>query len=252
MRDYLREKKAKAREKALLKRIGEAIRDYGMIKKGDRICVAVSGGEDSLSLLKILSSETIKKSFDCTVMALHIETDFHCKSCTHKEKLADIFEKWNVPYEFGYAEVVGSAGGKKVNCFWCSWNKRKSIFQICDKLNINKIAFGHHKDDVVETMLLNLFFNGEISTMNPKQDLFNGKISIIRPLCYIEKKDITAYAKLAGIEAKVCKCPFGDNSKRKYVRGIIEAAAKESKSVKSNIFRAPSRIREEYLGKVLK
>ena len=138
----------------------------------------------------------------------------------------------------------------KVNCFWCSWNKRKALFRTAERFNCNKIAFGHHKDDIIETVLLNLFFNGEISTMNPKQDMFKGKITIIRPLCYTEKKEIKAFAKVAGIPQQICACPYGDFSRRKFVREIISKASGSFRVVKTNIFRAPSRDKEGYLGEV--
>lgn len=241
----------KQKEKFLQKKIGQAIRDYDMINKGDKICVAVSGGQDSLTLLKMLSLKTIAVSLDYSLIAVHIETDYKCKGCMHKETLKDIFEKWNIPYHFGNASVLMKNKKEKVNCFWCSWNKRKAIFETAAKFNCNKIAFGHHKDDVIETVLLNLFFNGEISTMNPKQEMFGGKLFIIRPLCYLEKKEITSYAKVNALPSQLCACPNADHSKRKFVRDIIENAAKTSRMIKTNIFRAPSRVKEGYLGKVL-
>lgn len=239
----------KQKEKLLLKKIGPAIRDYNMIQKGDRICIAVSGGRDSLSTLKILSSKTLRIALQYSIQALHIETDYRCKNCTHKETIEDICKGLDVACHFGKADVVKNNKKETVNCFWCSWNKRKSIFKIAEKLNCNKIAFGHHKDDVIETTLLNLFYNGEIATMNPKQVLFGGKLTIIRPLCYVEKKEIVAFAKVLNFPSTLCACPYGDLSKRKFMRGIIEQVTKTSRVVKTNIFRAPSRIREEYLGK---
>jgi len=243
--------KLKQKEKFLRKKVGQAIRDYDMIRKGDRICVAVSGGKDSLTLLRMLSSKTIKTSLEYSLIATHIETDYKCKGCMHRDTLKTVFKDFGVPGYFGKADVLKTSKDGKINCFWCSWNKRKAIFEIAEKFNCNKIAFGHHKDDIIETVLLNLFFNGEISTMNPRQEMFGGKLTIIRPLCYLEKKEITLFAAIAGLPSQLCSCPFGDFSKRKFVREIIEKAAKGSRVVKTNIFRAPSRIKEEYLGKVL-
>ncbi|MDD5439847.1 MAG: tRNA 2-thiocytidine biosynthesis TtcA family protein, partial [Candidatus Omnitrophica bacterium] len=162
--------------------MGEAIRDYALIQEGDRIAVAVSGGQDSLTMLKMLSTRTMMSALKYTLMAIHIETDFSCAHCTHRQRLTDFFDRWGVAYEFGKASVVQKAKGRPINCFWCAWNKRKEIFTIAERNGCNKIAFGHHKDDIIETVLLNLFFNGEVSTMNPRQEMFGGKITIIRPL----------------------------------------------------------------------
>ena len=228
-----------------------AIRDYNMIQKGDRICVAVSGGKDSLTLLRMLSSKTLKISLGYNLIAAHIETDYRCKTCTHKETLKKIFEDWSVLYYFGKADVLKNNKKGKISCFWCTWNKRKSIFEIANKFNCNKIAFGHHKDDIIETILLNLFFNGEISTMNPKQVMFDGKFTIIRPLCYTEEKETSSFAREMGFQSQVCSCPNSEISKRKLVRKFIEETAKISPAVKTNIFRAPTRIKKGYLGKIL-
>jgi len=241
----------KQKEKSLLKKAGLAIHDYCMIKKDDRICVAVSGGKDSLTLLKLLSLRTLKISLGYSLIAVHIETDFKCKGCIHKETIKKIFDEWGIAGIFSKISVLNSKSKKGITCFWCSWNRRKAIFEIAGKFNCNKIALGHHKDDVIETMLLNLLFNGEISTMNPKQAIFNGRFEIIRPLCYAEKKEITAYALTAGFPDCFCSCPNAFISKRKFVKDFIDEAAKLSPGIKTNIFRAPSRIRHEYLGKTL-
>ncbi|NQT23525.1 MAG: tRNA 2-thiocytidine(32) synthetase TtcA [Candidatus Omnitrophica bacterium] len=244
--------KIKQKEKFLRKKIGMAIRDYGMIQKGDRICVAVSGGKDSLTLLKILSSKTLKLALGFTLRAVHIVTDYRCSSCTHTDVLKKLFEEWGVEYHFGKATVLKNSRSDKVSCFWCSWNKRKAIFEIAEKFNCNKVAFGHHKDDIIETVLLNLLFNGEISTMNAGQEMFKGKFTIIRPLCYTEEKETASYAKEAGFSNKICRCPNAETSKRKFIKDFIKEATKISSGIKSNLFHAPSRIREDYLGRTAK
>jgi len=244
------ERRLKQKERFLLKRMGEAINDYNMISPGDRVCVAVSGGQDSLTTLKMLSNRTMMSALKYSIMAVHIKTDFSCANCVHLGSLKETFEKWHVEHVFGKADVVKKSKDRPVNCFWCSWNKRKEIFTIAEQNGANKIAFGHHKDDIIETTLLNLFFNGEVSTMNPKQEMFKGKLTIIRPLAYIEKKDITSFAKGAGLPVQVCACPYTDVSRRRQVRKIIEELCHSSRVIKSNIFRAPSRVKEEYLGKI--
>ncbi|MFH1790497.1 MAG: ATP-binding protein [Candidatus Omnitrophota bacterium] len=240
--------KLKLKEKLLLKRVGQAIRDYDMIRPGDRICIGVSGGQDSLTLLALLSSRTLLVSLKYSLHALHVENNFVYLRENSRLRLEVMLKERGVPCTF-IRDASGGYSEGGANCFWCAWNRRKAMFEEAEKLGCNKIALGHHKDDVIETTLLNLFYNGEISTMNPKQVLFGGKLTIIRPLSYLEKKDITGFAGVAGFPAESCLCPGVNFSKRRTVRDLISRLAGTSRSVKSNIFRAPSRIRDEYLGK---
>ncbi len=238
----------KQKENFFRKKMGMAIRDYDMIRKGDRILVGVSGGKDSLTLLKMLLDPTVKKALGYDLFAIHIRTDFVCKGCMHKDVLTDLFKSWGVEHRFAHVDVQKTSKTGKVDCFWCSWNRRKAIFKIAEETGCNKIAFGHHKDDIIETFLLNAFFTGNVSTMNPKQELFNGKLSIIRPLAYIEEKEIISYVDAAGFPRQLCACPNSANSKRRVMKAFVKTASDMSHTVKDNLFMAPQRIKHEYLG----
>jgi tRNA(Ile)-lysidine synthase TilS/MesJ len=183
-------------------RVGKAINDYRLIEHGDKILVAVSGGKDSLTLLSFLAGILKWAPVKYELFAAHIKTDFHCASCTHNEVLTEFFEKAGVKYLFKEVKVLDE--NNRTSCFWCSWNKRKALFEAAAELGCNKIAFGHHKDDIVETILMNLILKGEIAAMNPCQSMFGGKMTIIRPLCLVEEKMIKDFAKEAGFAAKVC------------------------------------------------
>jgi tRNA 2-thiocytidine biosynthesis protein TtcA len=234
-------------ESKINSKIGKAIHDFDMIKPGDRILVAVSGGKDSLTLLSFLKKIQKWAPVKFDIFAAHITTDFHCSSCVHEKYLIDVFSKTGVEYVFGHTDVLDEKG--HTTCFWCSWNKRKELFRIAEEKFCNKIALGHHKDDIVETVLLNLLFKGEISAMNPRQELFSGKLALIRPLCYIDEKLIKIYAKEREFASTVCKCPFGNKSKRKVVKDLIEEMEKKSPGVgiKTNIFSSISRIKHDYI-----
>ncbi|MDD5194633.1 MAG: ATP-binding protein, partial [Candidatus Omnitrophica bacterium] len=122
---------------------------------------------------------------------------------------------------------------------WCSWNKRKALFQAAAELRCNKLALGHHKDDIVETVLMNIFFHGAISAMCPRQELFKGEITIIRPLCYVNEAITAAFTKDNKFPAKLCKCPFGKNSKRKQIKELLKnmQQALPETDIKENIFK---------------
>jgi tRNA 2-thiocytidine biosynthesis protein TtcA len=134
-----------------------------------------------------------------------------------------------------------------MNCFWCSWNRRKALFKTADRMGFKKVALGHHKDDIVETILLNLFFQGEISAMNPKQELFDGRIVIIRPLAYVEESMIKKFAVQEKLPLDKCICPNSVESHRTKISKIIKALEKTCPEIKTNIFKSVKRIKQDYL-----
>jgi len=216
-------------------RIEEAIGKYRLIENGDRILAAVSGGKDSLTMLSFLCQMRNKKGRRFKLSAAHIKTYFHCGSCAHRSVLSKIFDEFGLEYRFKDIKVLDEK--RQTSCFWCSWNRRKALFEIAHELGCNKVAFGHHKDDIVETGLLNLFYQAEISAMKPRQELFKGLITIIRPLCFVEEDAIINYAKKMGFPEQLCKCPFGMTSKRKMVKKLLKSTKEifPGHDVKSNI-----------------
>lgn len=226
-------------------KIGKAIGDYNLIEEKDKILIAVSGGKDSLTLLKLLKERQRWSPVKYEILCAHIETDFHCLSCIHTETLESIFKEAQVQCIFKKIKVLDE--DKKTSCFWCSWNRRKALFEIAKSHGCNKVALGHHKDDIIETTLLNLFFQGEFSSMNPRQELFNGKIAIIRPLCHVEEEAIKKYAKENNFPSKLCKCPFSEDSKRKYVKELIRDLGTHTPSIKTNIYKSIRRVKQDYL-----
>lgn len=227
--------------------IGRAIGSYRLIEDGDKILVAVSGGKDSMTLLNMLRERQKWAPVKYELFAAHITTDFSCSNCVHTGVLTEYFENLGVKYVFKKINVLDEKS--QTNCFWCSWNKRKALFETAAELKCNKIAFGHHKDDIIETILLNMIYKGEIAAMNPRQEMFGGEIIIIRPLCLVEEDMIRKYAKEAGLGEKFCKCPFGAISKRKYVKDLIAKISKDTKgiNIKTNIYKSVARIKEDYI-----
>lgn len=226
------------------KRVGRAIMDYKMLSGNDKIAVAVSGGKDSLTLLHILLDRKRFAPIKYDILAIHIDLGY---PRSLSKELRGYFKKLGVKYHIERTSALKKERRKEINCFQCSWNRRKALFQAADRLGYNKVALGHHYDDIIQTTLLNLFFNGEISTMVPRQELFGGKITLIRPLAYVEEDMIKRFAKAMDFPSYDCVCPNSVVSNRAKMSRIIRDIKKICPDVKKNIFRSVRRVKEEYL-----
>ena len=234
----------KGTEYYISKRMGKAIQDYGMITSGDKILVAVSGGKDSLTMLRVLNDRKAFVPIKYDLLAVHVDMGYPCQ---HPKILAEYFKKMNIDYHIEKIDILKGKSREDISCFWCSWNRRKALFETAVRLGCTKVALGHHMDDIVETVLLNLFFRGEISTMCPKQELFKGKITIIRPLAYVQEDLIRKFAKKLDFPHHKCACPNSVTSKRTKIENIIKDLEKISPDIKKNIFRSVKRVKHEYL-----
>ncbi|MDD5729723.1 MAG: ATP-binding protein [Candidatus Omnitrophica bacterium] len=226
------------------KRVGKALTDYKMISDGDKIAVAVSGGKDSLTLLRVLNDRKSFVPVKYDLLAVHIDSGYP-KSCA--KPLEKYFRKLGVKYHIRKDNSLKKIKPEDINCFFCSWNRRKALFEVAAKFGCKKVALGHHKDDIIETILLNLFFQGEISAMAAKQELFKGKITLIRPLAYVEESMIKRFAKEEKLLQQSCICPQSVISNRAKMGEIIRDLEKVCPDVKTNIFRSVQRIKEDYL-----
>lgn len=231
------------------RKVGSSLRSFDMIGEGDNILVAVSGGKDSLSMLDVLLSKKkyIPVKFDIT--AVHVLNDYDKDPDRKKEILQEVFKKMRVAYLFKYAplKTTGKGSSGRNECFWCSWMRRRVLFDLAAKENFNKIALGHNKDDIAQTVLLNMVYNGNISGMKPVQELFDGGLKLIRPLSEMEEDEIFLYAEEKGLLLNLPKCERENDSKRAVVKEVIDQLSAQNPEIKTNIMKAPSRIRGEYI-----
>ncbi|MCF7916439.1 MAG: hypothetical protein K9L61_01515 [Candidatus Omnitrophica bacterium] len=234
--------KIKLRGKILkvYKQMGRAIYDYKMLTEGDHILVAVSGGADSLSLLKLFLMRQRRVPYQFKITACFVDTNFVQIA---KKVVVDYFKDNDLDYQIKKLEL----NNKDRNCFWCSWSRRKILFKVARQLNCNKIAFGHNLDDITETILMNMFFFGQISSAPPALDMFSGQIKLIRPLAYLKKEDILDFAKLISIPYTKYNCPYGAGNRREKVKKIINDLERNCPQIKKNIFRSLKKIRKDYL-----
>ena len=242
---YFRKKPSPELE-SISRHAGKAIVDYKMINEGDKILVAVSGGKDSLTLLHVLNFRKTFMPIKFDIMAVHI--DMGMPNHDTKE-LEQYFKDLDVPYRIEKLDFLKGNDWKEANCFWCSWNRRKALFKLARDMGCLKIALGHHLDDIVETILLNMFYRAEIGAMKPYQEFFGGELAIIRPLAYEEEKDIAVFAETEGFlfKTKVCQCPHDQDSKRKFLKKLIMEIEKDNHCAKKNIFQALKNIKKDYL-----
>jgi tRNA 2-thiocytidine biosynthesis protein TtcA len=217
----------------------KAVLERDLIREGDRILVAVSGGKDSTVLAWALSSirQVIKKNYD--LMAIHISSDF-C-ACCKKSALSLRLEEWGIPFTDLFVPVIGRLKeGEKMNCYWCSTQRRTELLKYAVENNFNKIALGHHLDDIIETFFMNMTGKGELSAMPMRLSYRKYPVSLIRPLGYVEEQQIIACAEEKDILKAACTCPYGIHSKRRDVRKRIADFTGNSGAVKRRIFRALS------------
>jgi tRNA 2-thiocytidine biosynthesis protein TtcA len=226
----------------LSKKVGKAIWDYQMFKEGDRLLIAVSGGKDSLTLLRIMKERLKFVPIDYKIIACHVDMGF---DWVDTGLLRSHFENEGVEYVITKPEKDWRSTG--FTCFWCSWNRRKVLFNLMGEMGCSKLVLGHHMDDIVETMLMNLMFNGEIGTMKPYQEMFEGEFAIVRPLAYVQEKELVKAATKLCLPVIKSQCPNSDLSKRRLVKNLINEIERHNKNVKKNIFRSLQRVRGEYL-----
>jgi tRNA 2-thiocytidine biosynthesis protein TtcA len=234
-------------EKEIRNLMGKAIHRYGLIEDGDRILVGVSGGKDSLTMLDLLVERAKRVPVRYELVPAHIDLGF---SSNRAETLRRYFEERSLHYYIEHTEIgrlAHSDENRENPCFLCSWERRKRIFSLAHRLKCNKIAFGHHKDDIIETFLLNIFYSAEISTMLPIQTMFKGRMTIIRPLALVEEKLTERFARERGLPIGSSGCPSSGRTKRSEMKTLIDGLQMKNHRIKGNIFRSISNIKPDYL-----
>lgn len=231
-------------KKTIQKKVGRAISDYHMLEDGDKILVAVSGGKDSLILLKLLLERKAFVPITFDIIAVYVDLGHRIADLSI---LKDFLRGLGCPFVIIRKKIFKKHNDATLSCFWCSWNRRKLLFQAALEYGCNKIALGHHKDDIVETILMNFLFEGQISAMVPCQEIFKGKLTMIRPLAYVEDEELENFAQASAIPPADIVCPREVSTKRALVKKFIEKIRKECPGVKTNIFKSLRRIKKDYL-----
>ncbi|MDY6880294.1 MAG: ATP-binding protein [Desulfatiglans sp.] len=233
-----------------LKRLsGKALHTHNMIREGDHVLVAVSGGKDSLALLWFLRERMKWIPVEYKITAVHVDPGFGGRS---GDKMEAFFTAHKFDYRIIKTDIGPSSHGpenRENPCFLCSRLRRKRIFDLAGEIGCNRIAFGHHKDDMIETFFLNVFYGASISTMMPVQELFAGKLTLIRPFYLVEEKILRRYAVLMNWPDISLECPSSGLSKREEIKKMLNSFYRSNRKVKGNIFHALQNVNPDYLPK---
>ncbi len=194
---------------------------YGLIEEGDKILVGLSGGKDSMALLELLArrSRIYKPKF--SVVAVHVvmtniayESDMNYLR-TYAEGLGVPFVRYETSFD-------PSTDNRKSPCFLCSWNRRKALFTVAKEQGCNKIALGHHMDDILETLLMNMTFQGAFSTMPPRLVMRKFDMTIIRPMCLVHESELMEMAVSRGYRKQIKNCPYEKDSHRSDMKDVLK------------------------------
>jgi tRNA 2-thiocytidine biosynthesis protein TtcA len=234
-------------KKRIDRAVGRAVHDWNMIMENDRILVGVSGGMDSQVLLKTLFSLQKKSPVKFDILPVHIDAGFEGSFAKEfKTYTENNYGRVKIEYK-DYGVLAHSDENRENPCFLCSRLRRKRLFEMAQENGCKKIALGHNKDDLIETLFINICYAGKIATMKPRQSFFNGRLDIIRPLAYVEKNDIILLCQLYDVQEFKNRCPSAGTTKRSEIRNFLEILYKHNKHVKGNIFRSMSNVAVDYL-----
>lgn len=225
----------------ILSYVRRAVDDYSMIEEGDKIAVGVSAGKDSLTMLEALAALRVFYPKKFTLVAITVDMGFEGADFS---KIRDMCERLDVPYiieKTEIAKIIFDVRKEKNPCSLCARMRRGVLYEAAKKAGCNRIALGHHFDDAVETLMLNLFFEGRIGCFSPVTYLSRTELYMIRPMLYVPEKDIRYYASKRGIPVIKSPCPADGNTEREEIKKLLKTLDKENKGLKYRIFGAMQR-----------
>jgi tRNA 2-thiocytidine biosynthesis protein TtcA len=237
-------------ERMLLHRVGKAIGDYSLIRAGDRVAVALSGGKDSFSLVKLLTllKQKAPVPFEVIALTIHNGSEFF-----QSDLLEDYLRREGIPFHLEPTNITAIVEEKRrpgsPYCSLCARLRRGALYGAVERLGCNKLALGHHLDDAAETLLMNLFFEGSLKAMPPKLLAENGRVTVIRPLAYVPEALLADYARDQGFPVVDCGCWLcGEkDQERARMKAVVAEVAARYPQVRRSILKALTHVEPRFL-----
>lgn len=217
----------------LISKCRKALYEFELIESRD-VAVALSGGKDSLTLLYLLSEISGRGADDLNLTAIHVDGAYSCGPGVHRDYLEGICEDLSIPLIIKESEQKLET----LSCYPCARERRKLLFDAAKQAGCQQIAFGHHRDDSIETLLMNLLHKAEFAANLPKVYMENYGVTIIRPLIYISEREILDFAKSQGYARITCQCPVGAKSHRMKTKQMIQTLETHFPNARENLAQA--------------
>ncbi len=228
------------------RRVSEAVRRFSLIAEGERVLVALSGGKDSRVLLEVLAARRrwareryelaachVRK-LGCTTPGELAQVEARCAELGVPLEILEHRDSGQIPQE---PLADGSNKRSKSECFACAWQRRKLLFESAARQGCRVVALGHHRDDLAETVLLNLLYRGEVSTMYPRQSMFGGEIVLVRPLALVDERDVARVARLTGATFVNNFCNRNPDSRRQRMKALIRELSEGCPGLRANLLK---------------
>jgi len=230
--------------------VGRAIADFGLIGDGDRIAIGISGGKDSYTLLHILDELRKRAPINYELVAINIDSGYPgFRSDIIENHLRENGFEYHIEKANHFEIIRDKRRPDSSYCSICARLKRGSLYTLAKKLGCNKLALGHHLDDFIETLLLNQFFVGSLKAMSASMLADNGEITVIRPLVYVEEKEIIPFSRENGFPVVCCCCPVCGTAdmQRKKMKQLLKELEKSIPHVKRSLVRALANVQPRHL-----
>ncbi|MEA3462600.1 MAG: tRNA 2-thiocytidine biosynthesis TtcA family protein [Bacteroidota bacterium] len=232
--------------KKICRKMGTTMRDHSLIVEGDHLLVGLSGGKDSMILLEALAERKNAVPFDFRLSAAHVEATGIGYEID-RDRLNSFCENLGIPLHYRTIEPDLLKDPSQTACFICSWHRRKELFSLTKELNCNKLSLGHHRNDAIETLLMNMIYHGSISSLPYSLKMFEGRIQLIRPMMDLDERMLEDYARLNDLVKVEKSCPHEDRTQRENIAQLIKQVENLHGKGPFNIFKSMGKIFEEYL-----
>ena len=232
--------------KRVEEKVKRAIFEYGLIQTGDRVLIGLSGGKDSLALVELLGrrSKIFNPRFEVVVAHIIMRNIPYLSDLDYLRKQV---EAQGLPFIVEETEFDPTTDRRKSPCFLCSWMRRKALFEIAKREGCGKLALGHHQDDILETLLMNLIHQGAFGTMPPRLQMDKFAMEIIRPLCLVTEQELRRVATLKGYRQQLKRCPYETASNRAEMKGLLARMEEVNPDARYSLWSSMTHIQTDYL-----